>query len=122
MLYNYYEAVYDDVKEYLEENPDLFDEFADNDSLIEHLNDELWIEDRVTGNGSGSYTYDREEAREYVFDGSETVKEALKEFEVPAEEIIDHFFDNDWEYFDVTARCYVLYPAVSACVEDLRPQ
>lgn len=121
-MYNYYDAVYDDVKEFLDENPDLFDEYEDNDSLIDYLNYALWDDDDVTGNGSGSYTYDREEARGYVLDGSETVKEALREYGVPAEEIVDHFFDNDWEYFDVAARCYVLNSAIWQCVEDLRPQ
>lgn len=121
MLYDYLEAVYDDVKDYLEENMDLFDEYPDNDELIEYLNDTLWDEDSVTGNGSGSYTYDRETARGYVLDGAETVKAALREFGIPKDEIIDRFFDNDWEYFDVTARCYVLYQAINACVEELRP-
>ena len=118
----YNDAVYEDVKAYLEDNMDLFDEYEDNDELIDYLNDELWTDDYVTGNGSGSYTNNREEARGYVLDDSEIVKEALKEFGVPAEEIIDHFFDNDWEYFDVTARCYVLNQEIYRCVNDLRPQ
>lgn len=121
-MYNYYDAVYADVKEFLDENPDLFDEYEDNDDLVDYLDDELWDDDDVTGNGSGSYTYDREKARGYVLDDVESVKKALLEYDVPAEEIIDHFFNNDWEWFDVTTRCYFLYEACRDCVEDLRPQ
>lgn len=47
--YDYHEAVYDDVVDYIRENID----FADYDTvedLADHLNDELWTCDSVTGN------------------------------------------------------------------------
>ena len=119
----YFDAVYEDVKEYLEENMYLFDRFPRNDDLISYLNDELWDDDYVTGNGgNGCYTKTTDEAQGYVLDDSETVKAALHEFSVPADEVIDHFFDNEWDFFDVSARCYVLNRAITACVGDLRPQ
>ena len=54
--YDYHEAVYEDVCAYIRENIN----FADYDTvedLADHLNDELWTCDSVTGNASGSYTF-----------------------------------------------------------------
>ena len=65
--YNYFEAVKEDVKNYIENEIDLQEtllECGDIDSLIEKLYDDLWIEDSVTGNGSGSYTFNTYEAEE----------------------------------------------------------
>lgn len=61
-MYNYLEAVKEDVKEYIEENIDL-SEFGDIEELKEKLNEDLWINDSVTGNASGSYTYNRAKAK-----------------------------------------------------------
>ena len=55
MYYDYYEEVKNDVLDYIENNIDL-DEFENREDLYEHLYDELFVEDSVTGNGSGSYT------------------------------------------------------------------
>ena len=82
----------------------------------EELYDKLWTEDSVTGNGSGSYTFSRTKAEEYVFSDVETVVDALKEFEIESETLAEHFFDQDWEWFDVTARCYILPQAISAAI------
>ena len=57
--YDYYEAVRDDVKGYLKEN---FTEEELKTNLLDYkarknfedkLQDDLWVEDSVTGNGSG---------------------------------------------------------------------
>lgn len=52
--YNYLEAVKEDVKNYID-NEINFTDFDSLEELKEKLNDELWIEDSVTGNASGSY-------------------------------------------------------------------
>lgn len=67
MYYDYYEEVKNDVLDYIENNIDL-DEFENREDLYEHLYDELFVEDSVTGNGSGSYTMSNRKAREYVGD------------------------------------------------------
>lgn len=41
-MYNYLEAIKEDVKEYIEENIDL-SEFGDIEELKEKLNEDLWI-------------------------------------------------------------------------------
>lgn len=115
---NYFNQVKEDIKTWMQDNDWKIDTEADIDEIAEELNDTLWIDDAVTGNGSGSYTFDREEAKENVLNDMETVAEALKEFCVPAEEIGERFLAEDWEYLDVTARCYVLNQAIWEVLEE----
>ena len=121
----YLENVLDDVTNYVNNDmvqdiPTMIEngDFQDVDDIREYLNDELWCCDQVTGNASGSYTFDREAAKEYVLDDIDTVREALEDFGTSAEDIADHFLKDDWEYFDVTARCYVLGQAIDEYLEE----
>lgn len=118
MKYNYREAVTADVIDYIYNEIDVT-EYTNRDALAEHLNDELWTTDSVTGNASGSYTFNRASAREYVLDDFETVAEALREFCVEADEIGRRFLSEDWEWLDVTARCYVLGQAIEAALDSI---
>ena len=62
MKYNYLEAVKEDIKNYLLDNISEYDT-SDLDDFKETLYEYLWDEDSVTGNASGSYTFNREEAK-----------------------------------------------------------
>lgn len=115
---NYLEQVTDSVRDVFDEYVDSYDTDMDADGIREQLYDDLWTDDSVTGNGSGSYTYDREEAKKYVMEDSDTVIEAIEEFGVDAKTVGEKFLDQDWEYFDVTARCYVLGQAIDAVLEE----
>jgi len=117
--YSYTEAMYADIKEYIEENDIEVTADTDKDDLTEQLYDDLWIVDSVTGNGSGSYTFDRAKAREYVLADPDALREALTEFCVPADEIAEKFLAEDWEYFDVTIRCYYLGMVIDDVVTDM---
>lgn len=119
----YFENVKADVATWIENNMDIeFDimngEYDSADDIAEYLNDTLWTEDSVTGNASGSYTFNRNEAKKYVLDDIDTVREALREFCVDAETIAEKFLDEEWEYLDVTARCYVLGSAIYEVMEE----
>ena len=48
--YNYLEAVTADVLDYIKEEINLDEWKGRSDDLADHLNDELWVCDRVTGN------------------------------------------------------------------------
>ena len=121
-MYDYLQAVKDDVREYIEDN-DILTEYSDldKDDLYEKLNDDLWTDDSVTGNGSGSYTFDRNEAKEYLFDsnGFEYFAEMIPEFGIDAKEIADRLASQDWEWFDVSIRCYLLGQAISEVLDEL---
>ena len=121
MKYDYMEAMKSDIMDYIRNDVNT-SEYADRDELDAFLNDELWTVDRVTGNGSGSYTFNRCKAEEYVNDNSDLLREALQEFCVEAETIAEKFLDADYEYFDVTIRCYLLGQAISEALDDMEDE
>ena len=118
----YLEQIKEDIRNYIEDNyttEEITEKMEDRDEFEEMLNDELWIDDSVTGNGSGSYTMNRAKAKENVMADVETVQEALREFCVEADTIAKKFLESDWEYFDVTARCYVLGMGISEVLDEI---
>ena len=121
MAYNYLEAIKDDVIEYINENINL-DEVESRDELEEQLNDDLWAEDSVTGNGSGSYTFDRHKSYENVQgdpDAMDYIRDLVSEFGVEAETVAEKFLDEDYEYWDVSIRCYLLGHAIGEALDEL---
>ena len=112
--YNYYEGVREAVQVILGD----YDPRGADETLEEYrerLNDCLWLDDGVTGNGSGSYTFNSAKAREYVLAGIEQVTEACQEFGVSLGELIEA---GEWERLDVTARCYYLSQAIDEVVTE----
>lgn len=99
MAYDYREALRADIKDYIEENG-----AGDYDTVYEAL----WIADSVTGNGSGSYTFSRAKAEEYVRDNLDLAFEAVREFGYGTEHFVEKVDEEEWEYLDVTIRCYLL--------------
>ena len=127
MMNNYLKETIENVKEYIEYNMDiendiLTGEFEDRDAIEEYLNETLWTADEVTGNASGSYTFNREEAKNNVLADIDTVREALQEFGTDAGTIAEKFLDEDWEYFDVTARCYILGQAIAEALDEIEDE
>lgn len=116
--YNYLEAITDDVMEFIKNEVNLQD-YDNEDDFIEYLNDTLWTDDSVTGNGSGSYTFNCYKAKEYVIDNMELVAEMADEFGVDNKTLGEKFRDEDWEYFDVSIRCYLLYQAITEAIEKM---
>lgn len=117
--YNYMEAMKQDIKAYLEDEFECRYSEMDHDELEQELYDDLWINDSVTGNASGSYTFCRATAKEYVIDNMEICKEAIDEFCVDANTVADKFLSEDWEYFDVTIRCYLLGSAIAEVLDEM---
>ena len=121
--YNYLEAVTNDAKAAILENMDMW-EWHNREELEENANDWLWTADEVTGNGSGSYTFNREAAKEYVTrsdDGMDTLRDAVREFDCE-HEAFSAFMEENWEYLDVTIRCYLLSQAISAAIDELEEE
>ena len=136
--YDYYENVKEDVKGYLEDNPpdvkafveciecervsengDYKYFFEDLYDLKQDLNDKLFVDDGVTGNASGSYTFNSYEAKDYILSGgSQILKEAVDEGYLTAESFANYFLDENWESLDVICRCYVLYAAIDEAVDE----
>ena len=120
-MYDYLEAVKDDVKEYIRNEVNAGD-YSDRDEMGEQLYDTLFCEDSVTGNASGSYTFNRYKAKEYIESDPEAytyIRELVSEYGIEAETVAGKFLDEDWEYWDVSIRCYLLYQAVDKALEEL---
>lgn len=115
--YNYREAIKSDIREYIKDNVNT-NEFTP-DELQEYLEEQLWVNDSVTGNASGSYTFNRWEAREYVQDNMEIVNEMVEAGWLDKESLCDKFLNEEWEYIDVSIRCYLLGEAISEVVDEL---
>lgn len=112
--YDYREAVKNDVMEYVKNEID-FSDFDTLEELEEHLNEELWTADSVTGNGSGSYTFSTYEAEENICHNLDLLGEALEEFGSGT----DYLITNGAEAADVTIRCYLLGECIAAALEEL---
>ena len=115
MEYNYLKNVKEDIKEYLKNNYDVetVEEIEEIDK--EKLYDELFVEDSVTGNASGSYTFSTYEAEENICHNLELLKEALEEFGGDYGEALE----KGAEYCDVTIRCYLLGNAIEEAIQEL---
>lgn len=94
-MYDYREAMTEDVKEWIKENIDLTEWTEDREGLEQQLNDDLWTADSVTGNGSGSYTFNRVQASLYVLDNMDLLQEAIEEFATDPATVGDKFISED---------------------------
>ena len=120
--YDYREAMKADVLDHIRYNftaAEIAEKLTNRSDWENELYDDLWICDGVTGNASGSYTFNRWKAKEYVIDNMGELFEALREFCVDLETIGKKFMDESWEYFDVTIRCHLLMPAIYDALDEL---
>lgn len=115
--YNYEEAVKNDIKTYIEENID-FKDFETLDDLAEQLNDDLFVEDSVTGNASGSYTFSNDQAEENLCHNLDLLGEALEKFGCGP----DYLIEQGAEACDVTIRCYLLGGCISEVMEEIEEE
>ena len=113
MVYDYLEAVKEDVREYIENEIDLKD--FTREELEEKLNDDLWADDSVTGNASGSYTFNSYEAGKNLNGNWDLLADALDAFGDTAANALE----KGPEYADVTIRCYLLSQAIREVLDDM---
>ena len=113
-MYNYIEAMKDDLRQYMED-ADL--DYTDREDLEQQLNDDCWTADSVTGNGSGSYTFNREEAKGYVMDNMPLAVDAFREFD-QIDKFADYITDENYEAIDVTIRCFLLGQVIADVLEE----
>lgn len=109
MDYNYFEAMKEDVKEYLKGT-------SERDFQI--LYDDMFIDDSITGNASGSYTFNTWQAEENIAHNMDLLKEALEEFGGDYGEALE----KGAEYCDVTIRCYLLGQVLQEVLEELEEE
>lgn len=111
--YDYLSAVESDVREYIENNVN-FHDYSDLDEMKEDLNEKLFVDDSVTGNASGSYTFNAWKAEEYLCHNLDLLAEANEEFGGSSDILSDGA-----ELCDVTIRCYLLGQAIENVAPDM---
>lgn len=104
-MYNYYEEMEQDIRDYIEENIDLSEYVNKREKLEEELYENFWMNDSITGNASGSYTFSTYEAEENLCHNLDLLQEALNEFGF---DFIEYLSENGAEACDVSIRCYLL--------------
>ena len=114
--YNYLEQVTADAKEAILENMKYWS-FDDREELEEVAHDELWADDSVTGNGSGSYFFNTWKAEEALCHNWDLLADAIEEFGGDTD-----ILRQGAEACDVTIRCYLLSQAIAAALDELEEE
>lgn len=120
--YNYSDEMFNDVKTWLADNLDECvnavkdEEMNDLSDFESWLNDRLFCEDSVTGNGSGSYTFSTWQAEENLCHNLDLLGDALEEFGCDA----SYMTEKGAEACDVTIRCYLLGEVISTVFEGCK--
>ena len=109
--YDYESAVLEDVKQHIRENYEAaeFIERAEDEreELEEELNDSCWIDDSVTGNASGSYTFNSWKAEQYVCHNLDLLGDALSEF------------GSEGDLLSSGAECYLLGQVIGDAIDEM---
>lgn len=117
--YNYQENVLADVRQWMDDNAEYikgrFGAITEDnrDDAEQWLYDEMFTSDSVTGNGSGSYTFNARQAEENIRHNLDLLGEALAEFGCEP----SYIMENGAEACDVTIRCYLLYGAITEVLD-----
>lgn len=120
MSYDYREEMRADIRAAIEEHCN-HEGCSANDHSVDWWDDFLWIDDSVTGNGSGSYTFNSWTAKEYVTDNMELAAEAYTEL-CAADRFMDDIVSENWESMDVTIRCYLLFNLVYDVLAEIEEE
>lgn len=110
--YDYREAMCEDIRQYIADN-NIKVTSENKDEVYEKLNEDLWIADSVTGNGSGSYTFSTWKAEEYLCHNLDLLLEAMREFGCEPKD----FKGAEWG--DVAIRCYLLGECLSRVLNEM---
>ena len=118
--YDYREEVRKDVKQYIIDNY-VMEELINDDiaDVMDEIIEDCWTADSVTGNGSGSYTFNRWEAEENLLHNSDLLLEACDEMGYEPSYIGERYYEQDFEGLDVLIRCYLMPSAVYDVVSDI---
>lgn len=113
-MYNYLENVKEDVLEYIREN-DIEITEDNRDEIEQELYDNLFVDDSVTGNASGSYYCNSYKAEQALVGNLDLLHDALREFGGDSIDVLE----KGAEWCDVTIRCYLLGQALSEVIDEI---
>lgn len=119
-MYDYREAITSDVLDHIKSEftkEEIKEKLSARDDWEQELNDDLWARDNVTGNGSGSYTFNAWQAEEYLAHNWDLLADAIDEFGGDADVL-----RVGPEACDVTIRCYLLAECISDALDQLEEE
>lgn len=104
----YCHTVTSDAEDVIAENFD--NGYYDTETDFADVYDNLFVSDAVTGNASGSYTFNACQAKENVKDAifDDYLLMVLENMGVSKENVVSHIFNQEYEGLDVMIRCAVL--------------
>jgi len=108
--YDYEAAVKSDIRDYLKEH-DV--EGRIDEDLRQKLEDDMFVCDSVTGNASGSYTFNTWQAEENLCHNWDLVGECAEHFGIE-----DTSLSKGAEYWDSSIRCYLLNQCLTEVVDE----
>ena len=120
-MYSYKETVKADVREWMDDHRDDF-EGLDRHDVFEVVYDSCWVADEVTGNASGSYTFSRYESRRNFFeddDSDEYISQMIEDGFMSAEDVGKAVSESNWEYLDVSIRCWLLSDCITEILDEM---
>lgn len=116
-IYSYPSHVKQDIKEFIEKRLDsgTFGLLVQGDEdTIEGVKDLMFDQDEITGNASGSYTFNTFKAEQNLMGNWDLLKEAKEEL-CPDIDLID----KGPEFCDVLIRCYLLDWCFNKALNDI---
>ena len=90
MDYNYYNEMYNDIKDYITLNNINLSKYEDIEKANEELYDILFKESSITGNGSNDYYASQYACESYLCHNFDLAREACINFCVDAQTLLDH--------------------------------
>ena len=123
MKYNYEEIIIRDIKDWIINETDILtnrDAYGTEEELIDWIEDQVWAEDSVTGNGDFSYA-DEDECSKFLAGNSDLLYEALDSLGTSSNSLVEHYYNRNLsQYFDTTIRCYLLAQCIERAIEELK--
>lgn len=119
--YDYREAMADDIRAYIEEEyskEEITERLAtDRDDWETELYDDMMVADSITGNASGSYTFNAWRAEENICHNLDLLGEAVEEFGYGGDVLKDGA-----EACDVIIRCYLLGEVLNSVLDEMEEE
>lgn len=112
--YDYRKQVKSDIEDYIKDSVDMSD-YDSREEMEQDLNNKLWLADSVTGNASGSYTFNAWRAEENLCHNLDLLEDACEEFGDEGFDILK----KGPEAADVTIRCYLLSQELSEVLDEM---
>lgn len=114
-MYDYRQAMKDDITDYILNNYDLSN-YATYMKALDAIEGDLWAEDCITGNG-GMFYDTEENCLKYVGENLKLLFEAAYEFDCNMDDIRNR--NNPAQHCDCLIRCYLLGECLNDVLHDM---